>query len=76
MNSWTMYNFAAVRDFEANDQKNQRVYQFSLQPGAPWDEIEGVLEEFKTEMKRLKEIAEANDAAKKEAQILNAEIVS
>jgi len=76
MNSWTMYNFAVTRDFEANEQKLQRVYQFSLQPGAPWEEIEGVLEEFKSEMVKLKDQAAAQEAAKKETQVMNAELVS
>ena len=58
MNQAVLFNFALQRD--------QRVYQLSLQPGAPWEEIYGVLDEFKLEMQKLEEETKKLEAQKAE----------
>jgi hypothetical protein len=62
MNQWSMFNFAIIK----NDGKNQ--YVFQLQPGSSWDEIQLVLEEFKTEFKQLQQQLVQQEAEKKAAE--------
>ncbi len=71
MNQWATYNFAL--------QKENRLYVFQLLPGAPWEEVYGVLDEFRAnfqalqaDAKRLEE--EKNKAA--EAPLVEAEVVN
>ena len=46
MNQFVLFHFVIT--------KNDRVYEFSVQPGTPWDDIEEVLEEFKEKFRQLK----------------------
>ena len=74
MDSFALFHFAI--------KKNDRVYQVVLQPGAPWDEINQVMDDFKAEFAALKLKAD-EEAAKKpeesavvEPAVLDPEIVS
>ncbi len=76
MDSCHLFNFALKRDYEFEGKPLMRIYQLSLQPGSPWDEILGVLEEYKKEFELLKAQAEALEASKKAAEKpVDAEIV-
>jgi hypothetical protein len=46
MNQFVLFHFTI--------DKNNRIYQFVVQPGAPWEDIEAVVEEFKIKMLDLK----------------------
>lgn len=37
--------------------KNNRFFQLSIQPGAPWEDIQAVLDDFKQEMNDLQQQA-------------------
>lgn len=56
MNQYVLFNFSLV--------KNDRIFQFSVQPGAPWEDVEAILDEFKVNVIRLKEEAIAKEAEK------------
>lgn len=49
MNQFVLFHFTV--------NKNDRLYQFVIQPGAPWEDIEAVCEEFKTQFLTLKQEA-------------------
>lgn len=74
MNQAVLFHFAI--------QKNDRVYQFQVQPGAPWEEIQATLDEMKAEFVVLqqqaeKAAAEKNEVKPEEAQApVEAELVS
>ncbi len=79
MNSYTLFKFAVSRNFEFEGTKQQRVYQFELQPGSPWEEIEGVLGEFKEEFLKLRDQAKEKEEADKAAantEPLDADLVT
>src|SRR5258708_36643134 len=57
MNQHVMFHFSLV--------KNERVYQLIIQPGAPWQEIEEVMEEFGKEFLRLKKEAQEKEESDK-----------
>jgi hypothetical protein len=81
MESYSLFKFAVKREFsvEGQEQKSLRLYQFELQPGSPWDEIQSALDEFKSEMLALQDQAKAKqeaDAAAASAEPLEAEIVA
>jgi len=46
MNSFAFFNFVI--------QKNNKTFQFSVQPGCPWEEAQAALDEFKSELEKLK----------------------
>lgn len=50
MNQFVLFHFAIT--------KNDRIYKFSVQPGAPWEDIEEVFKEFEREFLVLKEEAQ------------------
>lgn len=58
MNQHVLFQFSIV--------KNERLFQVILQPGAPWDDIEGVIDEFKSEFNRLKLEAQEKEASSQE----------
>jgi hypothetical protein len=60
MNQAVFFHFAI--------QKQERIYQFIVQPGSPWEEVESVLEDFKKDFNELREKLAAEEAAKKESQ--------
>jgi hypothetical protein len=47
--------------FHFSLQKNGRFFQFSVQPGTPWEDIPAVLDEFKQEIAAFE--AKAKEAA-------------
>lgn len=49
MNQFVLFHFTI--------NKNDRVYQFSMQPGVSWEDIEAVCDEFKQEFLKLKQEA-------------------
>ncbi len=55
MNQYVLFHFTVT--------KNDRLYQFAVQPGTPWADVEAVLDEMKASIVTLKE-----DAIKKEAE--------
>ncbi len=57
MNQAALFHFAI--------QKNDRVFQFIIQPGSPWEEVEQALEQFKKEFQDLRVQVEA-EALKKD----------
>ncbi len=80
MDSYVLFHFAVARDFEVDGQKSKRVYQFAVQPGSPWEEIESAFEEFKAEFSKLKDESIAAEAAKKDSEsseeVVDAEVVA
>ena len=78
MDSYSLFKFAVRREFEVEGQKGQRIYQFELQPGSPWEEIMSSLDELKLGMLKLEEEAKAKEAADqaKPDQVLEAEVVA
>lgn len=55
MNQFALFHFTI--------EKNNKVYQFIVQPGSPWEDIEEALKEFQENMLALKEEAKKNEAA-------------
>lgn len=55
MNQYVLFHFTVT--------KNDRLYQFAVQPGTPWEDVEAVLDEMKASIITLKE-----EAIKKEAE--------
>jgi hypothetical protein len=55
MNQFALFHFTI--------EKNNKVYQFIVQPGSPWEDIEEALKEFQENMLTLKEEAKKNEAA-------------
>jgi hypothetical protein len=45
--------------------KNERLFEFLITPGTPWDDIYEVLSGFSDEFKKLQETAAANEALAK-----------
>lgn len=77
MNSYALFNFAVTRDFEVDGKPQQRVYQLSIQPGAPWSEIYTVLDELKSEFQVLEEQAKTAEKEKKDSEpAIDPEIVA
>jgi hypothetical protein len=67
MNQAALFHFAV--------QKNERLYQFIVQPGAPWEELDEALDQLKKEFHELRAQVEAealkkdqDEAAKKVAE--------
>jgi len=65
MNQFMLFHFTIV--------KNDRLYQFQVQPNSPWEEIEEIFVEFQEKFKVLKEEAQAKAAqqdAEKPAEVV------
>lgn len=65
MKGHTLDQFAVLH---FNIQKEQRNYQIMLQPGAPFDEIQAVLDEFKESFVALQENYKEQEAKQKSEQ--------
>lgn len=72
MNQAVLFNFAVTRE---DKDKNVRVYQLTIQPGAPWEELYDALAEFEREIKALEVKAKAEEEAKK-AEPIEPEVVN
>lgn len=46
MDSFAFFNFVI--------KKNDKAFQFSVQPGCPWNEAQEALDEFKSELEKLR----------------------
>ena len=57
MNQYVLFHFTVT--------KNDRLYQFAVQPGTPWADVEEVLDEMKASIITLKEDAIKQEAEKK-----------
>lgn len=78
MNSYVSYNFVIEKEFEVNEQKFKRIYQYSWLPGSPWEEIEGALDELKSKMSELRLQAEEQEKLKNEKptdEVVEAEVL-
>ena len=73
MNQWSTFNFALTKKFEQDGKELQRQYVFELQPGAPWEEIQAVLDDFKVEFKQLHEQVLKQEADKASQPVVEAQ---
>lgn len=55
MNQFALFHFTI--------EKNNKLYQFVVQPGSSWEDIESALDEFKTNMQDLKAEAQKQEQA-------------
>lgn len=86
MDSYALFKFAVRKDFDNQGTPQQRLYQFEISPGSPYEEILASLDEFKVAFLDLQEkgkAEEAAQAAKKadelaqpEPEVLEAEVVA
>jgi hypothetical protein len=59
MDSFAFFNFVI--------KKNDKLFQFSVQPGTPWEEAQSALDDFKSELENLKS-TKANEAPSQPVQ--------
>lgn len=86
MDQLLLSSFIIKKDFEHEGVNHTRVYVMALNPYSPWDEIEAVLDQFKSEFATMKDnqaaqikAAQDKEAADKAAEVSNpieAEVVS
>ena len=57
MDSFAFFNFVI--------KKNDKLFQFSVQPGCPWEEAQAALDEFKIELEKLKKEQEEKSQSPK-----------
>jgi hypothetical protein len=61
MDQFVLFHFAI--------KKNERFYQFSVQPGTPWEDVESALDEIKANIITLKEETIKQEAEKKAKEL-------
>ena len=67
MDAYSLFKFAVKRESEVDGNKVVRVYQFEIQPGSPWSEVESALDELKSKFGELQRQAEEQEKIKKDS---------
>lgn len=68
MNQYALFHFSIT--------KNDRLFQFILQPGTPWEDLELALADFKEQFAQLRQEAEKKEQEKQaESPTVEAELV-
>lgn len=68
LNQYALFHFSIT--------KNDRVFQFIVQPGTPWDDLDLALADFKEHFVQLRQETEKKEQEKQaEATVVEAELV-